>query len=329
MQPGTHLSSTTCVVTGGLGFIGSNLVHELVARGATVRIIDALVEGHGGNRRNVDGLDVEIVEAEIGDAAVSDVVADADVVFNLAGQVSHLASMRDPLRDLHVNTVTHASFLEILRQVNPGVRVVHTSTRQVYGRPLRSPVDELHPTRPVDVNGVAKLAGEQLHLVFHTAHGLATTSLRLTNVYGPRQRLSSDELGFLPVFIRKALLGQEIRIFGDGLQRRDCVYVDDVVEALLAATAPEAVGRIFNVGNVIDHSLAEIASAVIEATGSDGGLRLVPWPQDQQRIDIGSFHTDGSTIAEALGWKATTSLDIGLRATTTFYREHPWYLSST
>jgi UDP-glucose 4-epimerase len=107
------------------------------------------------------------------------------------------------------------------------------------------------------------------------------------------------------------------------------VYVDDVVEALLAATAPEAVGRIFNVGNVIDHSLAEIASAVIEATGSDGGLRLVPWPQDQQRIDIGSFHTDGSTIAEALGWKATTSLDIGLRATTTFYREHPWYLSST
>jgi nucleoside-diphosphate-sugar epimerase len=329
MQPGTDLSSTTCVVTGGLGFIGSNLVHELVARGATVRIIDALVEGHGGNRRNVDGLDVEIVEAEIGDAAVSDVVADADVVFNLAGQVSHLASMRDPLRDLHVNTVTHASFLEILRQVNPGVRVVHTSTRQVYGRPLRSPVDELHPTRPVDVNGVAKLAGEQLHLVFHTAHGLATTSLRLTNVYGPRQRLSSDELGFLPVFIRKALLGQEIRIFGDGLQRRDCVYVDDVVEALLAATAPEAVGRIFNVGNVIDHSLAEIASAVIEATGSDGGLRLVPWPQDQQRIDIGSFHTDGSTIAEALGWKATTSLDIGLRATTTFYRENPWYLSST
>ena len=329
MQPGTDLSSTTCVVTGGLGFIGSNLVHELVARGATVRIIDALVEGHGGNRRNVDGLDVEIVEAEIGDAAVSDVVADADVVFNLAGQVSHLASMRDPLRDLHVNTVTHASFLEILRQVNPGVRVVHTSTRQVYGRPLRSPVDELHPTRPVDVNGVAKLAGEQLHLVFHTAHGLATTSLRLTNVYGPRQRLSSDELGFLPVFIRKALLGQEIRIFGDGLQRRDCVYVEDVVEALLAATAPEAVGRIFNVGNVIDHSLAEIASAVIEATGSDGGLRLVPWPQDQQRIDIGSFHTDGSTIAEALGWKATTSLDIGLRATTTFYRENPWYLSST
>ncbi len=329
MALSTDLSSTVCVVTGGLGFIGSNVSHELVRRGATVRIIDALVDGHGGSRRNVDGLDVDILEAEIGDAAVGDAVTGADIIFNLAGQVSHLASMREPLHDLHVNAVTHASFLEILRRVNPTARVVHTSTRQVYGRPLRSPVDELHPTSPMDVNGVSKLAGEQLHLVYHTAYDMPTTSLRLTNVYGPRQRLTSDELGFLPVFIRNALLGDEISIFGDGAQRRDCVYVDDVVDALLAATAPEAIGRVFNVGHVIDHSLAEIASAVIEAAGSTGGLRLVPWPQDQKRIDIGSFHTDGTTIAEVLGWKATTALDIGLGQTTTFYRGHPWYLSST
>src|SRR3954447_17642575 len=329
MQPRNDLSSATYVVTGGLGFIGSNLAHELVARGAAVRIVDSLVDEHGGNPRNVEGLEVEIVEAEIGDDSVADAVADADVVFNLAGQVSHLASMHDPLRDLHFNTLSHAAFLETLRRANPTVRVVHTSTRQVYGRPLQSPVDELHPTRPVDVNGVAKLAGEQLHLVYHTAHSMATTSLRLTNVYGPRQRLSSDALGFLPVFIRKALLGEEILIFGDGAQRRDCVYVDDVVEAILAATADEAVGSVFNVGNVVDNSLAEIASAINEAAGSNGGVRLVPWPADQQRIDIGSFHTDGSTIAEVLGWKAATSLDNGLEATTTFYRRHPWYLSST
>ena len=329
MPPSSDLSSTVCVVTGGLGFIGANLTAELIRRGATVRIIDALVAGHGGDRRNVEGLDVEIVEAEIGDRIVADAVAGADIIFNLAGQVSHLASMRDPLHDLHVNTVTHASFLEILRRVNPTVRVVHTSTRQVYGRPVRSPVDELHPTNPMDVNGVSKLAGEHLHLVYHTAYGLATTSLRLTNVYGPRQRLSSDELGFLPVFIRKALLGDEILIFGDGGQRRDCVYVGDVVEALLAATAPEGIGRVFNVGNVVDQSLAEIAAAIIDATGSTGGLRLVPWPDDHQRIDIGSFHTDGTTIAEVLGWKATTTLETGLRATATFYRGHPWYLSST
>ena len=324
-----NLSSTTCVVTGGLGFIGSNVTRELVGRGARVRIIDALIEGHGGDRRNVDGLTTEIVEAEIDDAIVAEVVADADIVFNLAGQVSHIASMHDPLRDLHLNAVTHAAFLETLRRANPTVRVVHTSTRQVYGRPLRSPVDEQHPTSPMDVNGVSKLAGEQLHLVYHTAYDMPTTSLRLTNVYGPRQRLTSDELGFLPVFIRKALLGEEISIFGDGAQRRDCVYVDDVVEALLAATASEAIGKVFNVGNVIDHSLAEIAAAIIETTGSNGGLTLVPWPADHQRIDIGSFHTDGTTIAEVWGWKATPTLDIGLRATATFYRGHPWYLSST
>jgi UDP-glucose 4-epimerase len=294
-----------------------------------VRIIDALIDGHGGDRRNVEGLPVEIVEAQIDNPIVAEVIADADIVFNLAGQVSHIASMRDPLRDLHLNAVTHAAFLEMLRRANPTVRVVHTSTRQVYGRPLRSPVDEQHPTSPMDVNGVSKLAGEQLHLVYHTAYDMPTTSLRLTNVYGPRQRLSSDELGFLPVFIRKALLGEEISIFGDGTQRRDCVYVDDVVEALLAATASQAIGKVFNVGNVIDHSLAEIAAAIIETTRSNGGLSLVPWPADHQRIDIGSFHTDGTKIAEALGWKATTTLDMGLRATATFYRGQPWYLSST
>jgi UDP-glucose 4-epimerase len=329
MPPANDVSSTICVVTGGLGFIGSNLTRELVRRGTTVRIIDALVEGHGGDRRNVDGLPVDIVVAEVGDPVVADVVTGADIIFNLAGQVSHTASMRDPLRDLHLNTITHALLLETLRRVNPTVRVVHTSTRQVYGRPLRSPVDEFHPTRPMDVNGVAKLAGEQLHLVYHTAYGMPTTSLRLTNVYGPRQRLTSDELGFLPVFIRKGLSNEEIRIFGDGAQRRDCVYVDDVVDALLAATAPEGIGRVFNVGNVVDHSLAEIAAAIIEVTGSDGGLQLVPWPEDHQRINIGSFHTDGTKIAGMLGWKAATALNDGLRAAATFYRGHPWYLSST
>ena len=329
MAPTSDLSSSVCVVTGGLGFIGSNVCHELVRRGAVVRIIDALVDEHGGDRRNVEGLGLEIVEAEIGDGLIATAVADADVIFNLAGQVSHIASMRDPLRDLHFNTTSHAAFLETLRRVNPTVRVVHTSTRQVYGRPIRLPVDELHPTRPMDVNGVSKLAGEQLHMVYHSAHAMPTTSLRLTNVYGPRQKLTSDELGFFPVFIRKGLSGETIEIFGDGSQRRDCVYVDDVVEALLAATAPEAIGKVFNVGHVIDHSLAEIASSVIEATGSAGGVQLVSWPGDQHRIDIGSFHTDGTSIAESLGWKAATSLDDGLRATAIFYRGHPWYLSST
>ena len=332
MPPSRDLSSTVCVVTGGLGFIGSNVTHELVRQGARVGSSTRLVDGHGGDRRNVDWASdpVEIVEAEIGDPVVADVVADADIIFNLAGQVSHIASMRDPLRDLHLNAITHASFLETLRRVNPTARVVHTSTRQVYGRPLRSPVDELHPTSPMDVNGVAKLAGEQLHLVYHTAYAMPTTSLRLTNVYGPRQRLTSDELGFLPVFIRKALLGEEIRIFGDGAQRRDCVYVDDVVDAILAATAPRGdrpsvqrrprdrplAGR-DRVGDHRGHRQQRRAAARARGptiTNGSTSVRSTPMARRSPRSSVGRPRRRSTT---------------GFERPPSFYRDHPWYLSST
>lgn len=323
------LASTRCLVTGGLGFIGSNLVHELHRQGAVVTVVDGLVDGHGGHHGNLDGVTVPVTVADISDPAVGDLVADADVIFNVAGQVSHTASMRDPLADLRLNATSHASFLETIRHRNPMARVVHTSTRQVYGRALRQPVDELHPAHPVDVNGVAKLAGEQLHMVYAHAHEMPITSLRLTNVYGPRQRLTSDELGFLPVFLRKALNNETIRIFGDGQQRRDCLYVDDVVEALIACTADVAVGSVYNVGHVVDNSLVEVASEIVSATASTGGVEMVAWPDEHLRIDIGSFHTDGSKIADTVGWKSSTTLSDGVARTVAFYREHPWYLSST
>ncbi|CAB4885703.1 unannotated protein [freshwater metagenome] len=322
-------AGTTCVVTGGLGFIGSNVVHALVGRGATVRIVDALVPSHGGNLRNVAGLAVDVLHAGIGEAAVADVVDGADVVFNLAGQVSHTASMVDPQQDLRLNALDHAGFLETLRRVNPNARIVHASTRQVYGRVERQPVDEETAAHPLDVNGVAKLAGEQLHMVYNHAFGMPATSLRLTNVYGPRQRLTSDELGFLPVFIRRALLGETIRIFGDGTQRRDCLHVSDVVGALLAATADTAVGRVYNVGHPLDHSLAEIAALIVAQTSSTGGVELVPWPDDHQRIDIGSFHTDSHRILDELGWSAQMSIEDGIADTVCFYRGDPWYQSPT
>jgi UDP-glucose 4-epimerase len=322
------LASSRCVVTGGLGFIGSNVTHALVRAGARVVVVDALVADHGGAAHNVAGLDVEVLRCEIGDPQVREVLRDADLVFNLAGQVSHIDSMRDPLRDLHLNVTTHAAFLEHLRAVNPGARVVHTSTRQVYGVPITTPVDEEHHTRPVDVNGVAKLAGEQLHLVYAHAHDMPITSLRLTNVYGPRQRLTSDRLGFLPVFFRKALLGQEIQIFGDGTQRRDCLHVDDVVDAIVAATADRAVGQVFNVGSPRDESLGSIAKLIVDATGSDAGITYVPWPAEQQRIDIGSFRTDSARLTAAVGWQARIELIDGVKETVDFYRGDPWYLSS-
>ena len=319
---------STCVVTGGLGFIGSNLVHRLVSEGAIVKVVDALVPSHGGDRRNVDGEHVETLIASIGDPRVAELIAGADTIFNLAGQVSHASSMIDPQQDLRLNALDHANLLEIVRRVNPAVRIVHTSTRQVYGRVARLPVDETTAANPVDVNGVAKLAGEQLHMVYAQAYDTRATSLRLSNVYGPRQRLTSDELGFLPVFIRKALAGETIEIFGDGAQRRDCLHVDDVVAGLLLATADAAVGRVYNVGHRCDFSLAEIAAVIVAAAGSGGGLRLVPWPKEHQRIDIGSFKTDSGLIGRELGWTSAIDLADGIAQTVDFYKEHPWYLSS-
>ncbi|MEX1106742.1 MAG: NAD-dependent epimerase/dehydratase family protein [Ilumatobacteraceae bacterium] len=324
------LGGTTCVVTGGLGFIGSNLVHRLVAEGARVRIIDVLEPTHGGDRANVDGLDVDVIIADIGQPVVADVLEGADLVFNLAGQVSHTASMVDPEADLFFNTTTHVRFLEHLRRVRPTARVVHASTRQVYGRALRLPVDEEHPARPVDVNGVAKLAGEQLHLVYAHAYGMPMTSLRLTNVYGPRQRLTSNELGFLPVFVRTALQGGTIELFGTGDQRRDCLYVDDVVDALItAASVDAAVGQVFNIGHPTTWPLAEIAEVLVDLAANGASTTTRPWPDDHQRIDIGSFETDTHLASSVLGWTAHTDIRSGLAATLAFYREHPWYLSST
>ncbi len=322
------LRARGCVVTGGLGFIGSNLVHRLVAEGVRVRIIDAVVAEHGANRRNVDGLDVEVLETDVGDPRVAPLLRDVSHVFNLAGQVSHTASMADPVRDLELNTITHARLLEMLRRENPTARVVHTSTRQVYGRVDTFPVDERTPARPIDVNGVAKLAGEHLHLVYSHAHRMAISSLRLTNVYGPRQRLTSDELGFLPVFVRKALQGGSIELFGGGEQRRDCLFVDDVVEAILAASAPEAVGTVYNVGHVRSHSLKEIADVLTSLAGTGSEVTATPWPPVHRRIDIGSFETDSTAIRRDLGWAPAVELADGLRRTLDFYREHPWYLSS-
>ena len=320
-----------CAVTGGLGFVGSNLTHRLVALGARVRVIDALIDSHGGDRRNLAGLPgdaVEVAEMRLCDPAVERVVDGCDYVFNLAGQVSHHASMLDPVGDLQLNAVDHAAFLQRVGAVAAGARVIYSSTRQVYGRPQTTPVDENHPTHPADVNGVAKLAGEQLHMVAHSAARLWTTALRLNNVYGPRQRLSSDELGFLPVFVRRALCGEDISLFGDGSQRRECLYVDDVVEALLvAATTDACVGKVYNVGHPMDHSLAEIAQRLVSIARSASTVVTTPWPDELARIDIGSFRSDNSRFHADAGWTARTSLDEGLAATIAFYREHPWYLS--
>jgi UDP-glucose 4-epimerase len=327
-----------CLVTGGLGFIGSNLALRLADAGARVVVLDSLVERHGGNRYNLvadgaaDGAGdsrIEVLEAAIGDtddARVRGVATDADVVFNLAGQVSHVDSMEDPLFDLASNTTGQFAFLELLRHHNPDAVVVYTSTRQIFGRPRYLPVDEDHPVAPVDVNGITKYAAEQLHLLYHEVHGLPACAVRLTNVYGPRQRLRDDLQGFLPIFVRRALEGEVIRVFGDGSQERDCLYVDDVVECLmLAAATPDAAGEIFNVGNDEHLELRVIAEEVVSAAGS-GRVEFAPWPPDRDAIDIGSYFGDSSKAKRMLGWEPRTAFRDGIERTMAFYRaRRAWY----
>ncbi len=324
------LGSTTCVVTGGLGFIGSNLARRLVEVGAHVRVVDALVPTHGGSRRNLEGVDADVLIADLGDPRVADVLERADVVFNVAGQVSHVASMTNPLQDLDLNVRSHLAFLETLRSVAPEAVVVQTSTRQVYGRPDRLPVDETHPTRPVDVNGIDKLACEQLHLLYGSVHGLRVSALRLTNIYGPRQSLAQEDLGFLPVFVRRSLEGGTITLYGDGSQRRDCLHVDDVCRGLaLAATNPHAWGEVFNLGHHEEHTLAEIATILVEAAGGRATVAMVPWPPERVKIDIGDFGTDPTKARSKLGWAPSIGLRDGLTSTIEFYQANPWYLSPT
>jgi UDP-glucose 4-epimerase len=322
----------SCLVTGGLGFIGSNLALALHRAGARVNVVDALVPEHGGDVRNLETCPrIATTIARIDDRdAVAPLLQRADFVFNVAGQVSHSESMNDPLRDLDLNVRSHLGFLELAREARPEAVIVHTSTRQVYGRPRYLPVDEEHPAHPLDVNGVDKLAAEQLHLIYAHAHGLPVTALRLTNVYGPRQCLTRHGLGFLPVFIRRALLDEPIRVFGDGRQLRDCLHVDDVVRALvLAAVTPEAIGEVFNLGHPDALGLLDLAQLVVQAAGSTSAVSLTPWPAEQARIDIGSFRGDFSKAKRMLGWEPDVGFPAGVAETIAFYRERPWYLSST
>lgn len=315
VSPSERLSGRSCVVTGGLGFIGSNVVRHLLGAGADVAVIDALVPQHGGVRSNIPD-HVEVLIADIDRPEVAEVIEGADVIFNVAGQVSHHESMADPLRDLDLNVRSHLLFLETVRRVAPNTTIVQTSTRQVYGRPLYLPVDERHPTNPVDVNGVDKLACEQLHLVYSRVHGLRSTSLRLTNVYGPYQHLGREGLGFLPVFVKQALAGDEIRLFGDGSQMRDCLFVDDVVDAMMrAATCADAVGEVFNLGHSEVLPLSEIARLTIVAAGTDSTVRCVSWPDELERIDIGSFQGDFSKAQQILGWTPRIHFADGMAST--------------
>jgi UDP-glucose 4-epimerase len=313
------------LVTGALGFIGSNLCRTLADLGAHVLAVDSLLPDYGGNLFNLDGYEdrVRINIADVRGHGMGYLVKGQDVLFNLAGQVSHIDSMTDPFTDLEINCRSQLSILEALRQHNPEARIVYAGTRQIYGRPQRLPVDELHLLNPTDVNGINKISGEMYHLVYHSVYGIRASSLRLTNTYGPRQLIRHSRQGFIGWFMRQVVLGEEIQLFGDGQQRRDFDYVDDTVDAFLRAGAMDAAdGQVFNLGGERAVSLLELAQLMIEIAGSRGSYRLIPFPPERKRIDIGDFHADTTKIRNTLGWSPTIDLRDGLARTIEYYRRN-------
>ena len=312
------------LVTGALGFIGSNLCRTLADLGARVLAVDSLLPDYGGNLFNLDGYEdkVRINIADVRGHGISYLVRDQDVLFNLAGQVSHIDSMTDPFTDLEINCRSQLWILEAVRQNNPGVKIVYAGTRQVYGRPQRLPVDETHPLNPTDVNGINKISGELYHLVYHSVYGIRASSLRLTNTYGPRQLIRHSRQGFIGWFIRQAVLGETIQLFGDGTQKRDFDHVDDVVDAFLRAGAMDAAdGQVFNLGGGEPVSLLDLAKTMIEIAGA-GSYALTPFPPERKRIDIGDFYGDATKIRTALGWSPRVKLRDGLERTIDYYRRH-------
>jgi UDP-glucose 4-epimerase len=312
------------LITGGLGFIGSNLARRLVDLKANVTLIDSLIPEYGGNLFNVSGIEdrLKINVADVRDShSMNYLVQGRDYLFNLAGQTSHLDSMNDPYSDLEINCRAQLSMLEACRQYNPNIKVVFASTRQIYGKPEYLPVDEKHLLRPVDVNGVNKMAGESYHILYNNVYGIRACALRLTNTIGPRMRVKDARQTFLGVWIRLLVEGKPFEVW-DGDQLRDFTYVDDAVEAfLVAALSDSANGQIFNLGGEPAISLTGLADLLVEVNGAGSYVKRT-FPPERKRIDIGDYYADFNRIRQCLGWTPTVSLREGLSRTLNFYREH-------
>lgn len=320
----TGYDGARVLVTGGLGFIGSHLSARLVELGADVTIVDSLIPEYGGNLHNIRKIadDVRLNLSDIRDPwSIRQLVRGQDVIFNLAGQVSHLDSMEDPETDLAINCAAQLSLLQACRENNPDVKIVFAASRQQYGRPQFVPVTEDHPLVPVDVNGINLIAGESYHLLYNQVHGVRATSLRLTNTYGPHLLMKHGRQGFITTFLRRALEGQPLQVYGDGSQLRDFTYVSDCVEAFLAVAHQDgAYGKAFNVGGLEPVSLLEVARLCQELSGAGGTVTTVPWPPERERIDIGSIYVSHERLTKLTGWRPHVALRDGLTWTLDFYR---------
>lgn len=319
-----HFAGQKVLITGGLGFIGSNLARQLVRLGAEVQIVDSLIPEYGGNLFNIADIrdKVKINISDVRDEhSMRYLVQEMDYLFNLAGQTSHLDSMNDPYTDLEINCRAQLSILEACRKYNSAIRIVFTSTRQLYGKPDYLPVDEKHLLRPVDVNGINKMAGEWYHILYNNVYGIRASALRLTNTYGPGMRIKDARQTFLGIWIRLLLEDKPFEVWG-GEQLRDYTYVDDVVDALLmTALSKDAEGKIFNLGGDCVISLRDTAKTLIEANGG-GEFIIRDFPPERKQIDIGDYYSDDRLIQSVIGWKPKFFLQAGLTKTLKFYQEN-------
>jgi UDP-glucose 4-epimerase len=319
-----YFNKRRVLVTGGVGFIGSNLARSLVALGSKVTLVDSMTPEYGGNLFNIadiqDQVWLNITDVRDGHS-MKYLVVDQDYLFNLAGQTSHIDSMQDPFTDLEINSRAQLSILEACKRYNPEIKLIFASTRQVYGRPVYLPVDEKHPLKPVDVNGINKMAGEFYHLLYSNVYDLRSCVLRLTNTYGPGMRIKDARQTFLGTWIKLLVEGKPFEVW-DGDQLRDFTYVDDAVQALLlAAVHDDSNGCVFNLGGDAAITLKQLAELIVEI-GGRGDYTVRPYPADRKPIDIGSYYSDDSLIRDKLGWEPRTPLKDGLSRTIEFYRKN-------
>lgn len=319
-----QLKGKNILVSGGLGFIGSNLVIKLVDIGANVTVIDSLVPDCGGNPFNIVNVKdkIELIIDDMNNQElVNNLIRDKEIVFNIAGHISHIDSMNFPKKDLDINCSAHLSLLEACKKHNQQAKIIFLGTRQIYGKIQYLPVDEKHPVNPTDVNGINKYAGELYHELYYRVYGIRTVTLRLTNTYGPRQLIKHNKQGFVGWFINRIITGEEIKIFGDGNQIRDFSYVDDVVEAMILCSINEnACGQVYNLGGIEHVSLKDFVDLLVKVSKT-GKYTLIPFPPEKKKIDIGDFYADYSKILNQIGWKPKTKLKDGLIKTLNYYNE--------
>ena len=317
--------NTNILITGGAGFIGSNLAIRLVNKGANVTLLDSFIPEYGGDLYNISTISdkIKLNISEIRDShAMRYLVQGQDYLFNLAGQTSHMDSMTNPFTDMEINTRAQLSILEACRHYNPAIRIVFAGTRQVYGHPLYLPVDEKHPVNPVDINGINKHAGESYHLLYNKVYGIRSTILRLTNTYGPRMRIKDERQTFVGIWIRCLLENKPFEVWG-GEQLRDFTYVEDCISAmLLAAQQDSSIGKIYNLGGEKNISLLKLAEILIKANDERGAFTIRKFPESRKKIDIGDYYSDDSLIRQELGWNPLTSLEEGLKLTLTYFRKY-------